>query len=93
MEPSVPLGNFKGIGSEYHLYDFMINAYNQGKGKDVVIGGFSFTSPVYFVVNNEFLKTVMIKDFNNFVNRGIYVNEKDDPLSGNKNLIFIAIKI
>ena len=28
------------------------------------------------------IKNVTIKDFNHFVDRGMYVNEEDDPLSG-----------
>lgn len=43
-------------------------------------GIFLVTVPTYMVLDLELLKQVMTKDFNHFVDRGIYTNEKDDPV-------------
>ena len=39
------------------------------------------TRPVYFVIEPDYVRNVMSKDFQHFVNRGSYYNEEDDPLS------------
>lgn len=81
-KPSFPLGSLSGVGSKYHLFDFVFNIYNENKGKDVICGIYSFIQPIFVVIDPELAKTVMVKDFNNFVNRGQYVNEEDEPLTG-----------
>ncbi|KAJ3642923.1 hypothetical protein Zmor_025670 [Zophobas morio] len=42
---------------------------------------FFLTRPVYFVIEPDYVRNVMSKDFQHFVNRGSYYNEEDDPLS------------
>lgn len=37
--------------------------------------------PNYLVLNLDIAKQIMTKDFHNFVDRGVYTNERDDPLS------------
>ncbi|RZC34764.1 p450 domain containing protein, partial [Asbolus verrucosus] len=52
------------------------------KAKGWKHGGLYFmTSPTYMVVDLDYVKNVMTKDFQYFVDRGFYYNEKDDPLS------------
>jgi cytochrome P450 family 6 len=76
------MGNFSGVGSEIHFFDRIQEIYEKCKGKDSIFGFYSSISPVYVVADEELVKLVMIKDFNNFVNRGMYVNEEDEPLTG-----------
>ncbi|KAJ8973005.1 hypothetical protein NQ317_000394 [Molorchus minor] len=38
------------------------------------------TTPVYLVVDMELVKHILTKDFNHFMDRGVYTNEKDDPI-------------
>lgn len=45
------------------------------------IGIYTFRRPVLILSNPEMIKTVLIKDFSKFSNRGVPVNEKADPLS------------
>ena len=56
--------------------------YNELKGKGKFGGIYFFSNPVAFITDLDFLKCVLIKDFQYFQNRGMYYNEKDDPLSG-----------
>ncbi|KYB24705.1 cytochrome P450 6BK2 [Tribolium castaneum] len=45
-------------------------------------GGIYLTlNPAYCAIDLEYVKNIMTKDFQHFVDRGSYYNEKDDPLS------------
>ena len=59
--------------NSYHRYVFFIG-YKY-------FGVYVISSPMLVVVDLELAKHVMTKDFSNFVDRGVYTNEKDDPLS------------
>lgn len=64
-----------------------IDLYNKLKSKGDYVGLYFLNKPVLFVLTPEFAKTVLVRDFQYFVNRGVYFNKKDDPLSA--NLFFI----
>lgn len=84
LKPDWPLGNMGGMGTKFHLFDLLLKLYGECKGKDVICGIYNLIEPVYVVIDPEVVKLVMVKDFNNFVNRGFYVNEENEPLSGGK---------
>ncbi|KAF2882933.1 hypothetical protein ILUMI_23238 [Ignelater luminosus] len=46
-------------------------------------GGFLVCTPKYIVIDPEYIKNVLQKDFEYFSERKFYYNEKDDPLSAN----------
>ncbi|XP_059614795.1 probable cytochrome P450 6a14 [Phlebotomus argentipes] len=81
VKPRFPFGNLWGVGKTIHSGEFVRDSYVKLKGKDVIGGVFFFTNPVVMPVDLDFLKHVLVKDFNYFHDRGVYVNERDDPLS------------
>lgn len=76
------MGNISGMGSTIHMFDVIRKVYESNKEKDVICGLYNIVQPIYMILDPEVCKNVMIKDFNNFVNRGMFVNEEDEPLSG-----------
>lgn len=83
VKPSFPFGNFQGIGTRVHIGSVFANYYNQFKGKFPYCGVYMFINPLAIATDLDLLKNILIKDFNYFADRGIYHNEKDDPLSYN----------
>lgn len=82
MEPKIPFGNFPSpLTSELSSGESTVILYNEAKAKGwKYCGIFLVTVPTYMVLDLELLKQVMTKDFSHFVDRGIYTNEKDDPV-------------
>lgn len=80
VQPKIPFGNFGDFGKT-HQGALIQRFYNQMKGKGPFFGIYGFKNPIAIASDLEFIKTIMIKDFNHFQDRGLYTNEKDDPLS------------
>lgn len=84
IEPEFPFGNvraqFKKIlsfGDQFTVF------YNYFKSKGYKGGGvYMFVRPVFVPVDMNLIKNILQKDFNSFVNHGVFVNEKADPLTG-----------
>lgn len=55
--------------------------YREFKGKFVLGGVYFFISPVAMICDLDFLRQILVKDFQYFQNRAVYYNEKGDPLS------------
>lgn len=85
-EPSIPLGTLSnpfreravniGIGLK-RVYDKL----KERKCKHG--GGFLFCTPKYILVDPEYIKNVLQKDFEYFSERAFYHNEKNDPIGAN----------
>lgn len=76
VEPVIPYGNIKGVGSKEQLGIIMQKIYNQLKGRDKFCGVYFFTSPFVLLLDLELIKTILIKDFSYFNDRGNFFNEK-----------------
>lgn len=81
--PTIPFGNLenprrKKYSIGYHIKNFYDEAKRKGWKH---CGLYFFASPVYLIVDVEYLKNVMSNDFQYFVDRGMYYNEKADPIS------------
>jgi cytochrome P450 family 6 len=79
--PIFPLGNFWQVGQTVHFIHRVNEIYRQFKGKAKICGFFVTTIPAYIALDVELIKNILVKDFDSFHDRGIYYNEKADPLS------------
>ncbi|XP_058449379.1 uncharacterized protein LOC131429329 [Malaya genurostris] len=82
IKPRFPFGNLQAIGRRVHSSQLMTRFYREMKGKHPFGGIFFFTNPVALALDLEFVKNVLVRDFQYFHDRGMYYNEKDDPISG-----------
>jgi cytochrome P450 family 6 len=87
LEPTFPTGNMiEAVKTKQHFGYVMEDIYKQLKKRSDVVdycGIFFFHKPVLLVMTPEFAKTILVRDFNSFADRGVYSNEEVDPLSGN----------
>ncbi|XP_050085336.1 cytochrome P450 6a8-like [Anopheles aquasalis] len=82
IEPQFPYGNFKTLGKVEHIAPITQRHYDHFKHLGVPYGGvFMLISPVLYIFDPALIKTLLVKDFHYFPNRGVYFNERDDPLS------------
>lgn len=94
------LGNFGRILlGKTTLAAFLQEIYVKYSGEPLV-GIYSGLDPILVVKDPEFIKDVLIKDFSNFAERGIYVNDKvcnyqinTDVLLAFKNSVEMIAKI
>lgn len=81
IHPELIYGNSRGLGKKYHTSEFMKTMYLKLKPLGPIGGAYIYIRTVAIVTDLDLAKTIMVKDFNIFPNRGSYYNEKDDPLS------------
>ncbi|XP_058826765.1 cytochrome P450 6a2-like, partial [Topomyia yanbarensis] len=80
-EPEFPYGSFKDINRK-SLADFSTDHYRRWRSTGTrFFGSFLFLEPLLTIVDLDLIKTVLIKDFNYFPDRGVFHNARDDPLS------------
>jgi cytochrome P450 family 6 len=75
-------GNVEGVSKSIHFIDMFMNVYEATKGKDVIAGFYGLFVPSIFVSDLELVKQITVKEFNTFTDRGIYVNEENEPITG-----------
>ncbi|XP_058123884.1 cytochrome P450 6A1-like [Anopheles ziemanni] len=84
MEPSFPVGNVgETLKPTIHFAHIIDGLYRKLKHHGDYVGIYFFRDPVLLVLSPEFARTILVKDFNYFVDRGVYSNEEVDPLSAN----------
>uniref|UniRef100_A0A182SWZ6 Cytochrome P450 n=1 Tax=Anopheles maculatus TaxID=74869 RepID=A0A182SWZ6_9DIPT len=82
IEPRFPYGNFATLGKVEHIAPITQRHYDHFRQLNVPYGGvFMLTSPLLYIFDTKLIKTLLVKDFHYFPNRGVYFNERDDPLS------------
>uniref|UniRef100_A0A340TBH6 Cytochrome P450 n=1 Tax=Anopheles minimus TaxID=112268 RepID=A0A340TBH6_9DIPT len=86
--PTVPnqkllYGHVKGTNTERHASYITAEIYQQLKKRGDSFGGLNvFIIPAVMVVDPELIKTILVKDFHIFHDRGLFSDPEVDPLSG-----------
>nr|WET52726.1 cytochrome P450 [Phaedon brassicae] len=82
IEPTIPFGNLMNmVTRKISRIEELTLLYNNLKAKGYKhCGIWQLAAPTYFVLDLDMLKNILIKDFDHFVDRGFYCNEKDDPI-------------
>lgn len=83
LQPNFPFGNIRNpFFMKEKIGVTLSRFYKEFKRRGWKHGGFYFfVTPIYLVVDLEYIKNILTKDFDCFIDRGVYYNEKDDPLS------------
>ncbi|CAD7079481.1 unnamed protein product [Hermetia illucens] len=79
VEPKIPFGSMQISTSMREL----IAPFYKLKGDFPFVGAYMVTTPTIVATDLDFIKDVLIRDFNYFTDHAIIMNEKDDPLSSN----------
>ncbi|GJQ77922.1 Cyp6a9 [Trypoxylus dichotomus] len=81
-KPILPFGNI--LDSKYSLpsmHEILKLIYDDMKGRGHKhCGLYVFSRPIYLLIDPEYIKVIMTRDFHHFTDRGIYHNEQDDPI-------------
>lgn len=86
IEPVFPTGNVSDfLKTSIHFSYVIQKLYNKLKllGSTDYGGIYFFGNSVFLVLSPEFAKTVLVRDFHYFMDRGIYFNGEVDVLSAN----------
>lgn len=71
-EPVIPYGNSKGYGKTVYPGYFTKKLYDKFKPTGAKLcGAYIFTRPVAILLDLDLIKTIIIKDFANFNDRGV----------------------
>lgn len=80
-------GNLHGLSKTISFAEAFIKVYRRYSGSGPFCGFYLLQKPAVLVLTPELAKQVLIKNFSNFSERGLYVNEKDEPLTGHLFLL------
>lgn len=82
IKPSLILGNLQTLVGGQSVGIITASFYKTFKERGVKYGGaYLLTNPVLVLIDLELIKNIMTKDSQYFINRGVYYNEKYDPLA------------
>lgn len=81
IKPQFPFGNLgPSFLQKLSIAELLQTFYNYAN--EPFIGVFTGIRPTLILRDPELIRTVFIKDFQYFHDRGVYIDEKNDPLSG-----------
>ncbi|XP_052863635.1 cytochrome P450 6a22-like [Anopheles cruzii] len=80
-KPHLLYGNVKGITSERHTANILLQLYRGFRQRRLPAGGFNLLfSPVLLVMDPILIERVLVHDFEQFQDRGLYANARGNPL-------------
>ncbi|KAH8321297.1 hypothetical protein KR074_000698, partial [Drosophila pseudoananassae] len=87
--PQLILGNTKELMKTLHLAQLIKQTYVKYKNKTngPFVGFYVYIKKFVIITDIDFVKTVLIREFDKFHDRGVFHNEKDDPLTANLTTI------
>ncbi|KAH8345439.1 hypothetical protein KR084_000553 [Drosophila pseudotakahashii] len=75
-------GNMQELQKTKNFHQILQDHYDKFReSKAPFVGFYFFQNPAAFVIDLELAKHILVKDFSNFSNKGMFYNEKDDPIS------------
>ncbi|XP_047000616.1 probable cytochrome P450 6a14 [Schistocerca americana] len=84
-----PFGHaWRAMLFQRYFGDICCDLYSAVPPSEPMVGIYMFTQPGIVVKDPELIKSMLVKDFQHFHDRGLYVNEDVDPLTG--HLVFMA---
>lgn len=89
IEPSFPFGNFENPVKRKRAIGYLFkDLHDELKAKGHKYGGiYTFAKPSLLIIDPEIVRSILTKNFQHFTDRGLYYNEKIDPLSGHLFLL------
>lgn len=81
LRTKFPFGNFKDAILQKTSISLLVGELYK-ESKDAVIGVYVALQPILILRDTEIIRTVIVKDFQYFHDRGVYCDERIDPLSG-----------
>lgn len=82
IKPSFPYGSTKIGMRDSTLGGVTADFYKELKRRDCMYGGvFAGPSPKLVILDLELIKNIFTRDFQSFTGRGIYINEKQEPIA------------
>lgn len=81
--PHLVYGNVKGIAQTEHACKVAQRLYQKFRERGLPLGGFmNFFIPSVLVTDPELVKCVLVRNFDVFHDRGLFVDTESDPISG-----------
>jgi cytochrome P450 family 6 len=82
VEPSFPFGNFADASLMRKPFGDVLTDVYKKLEEHKYAGMYIFTAPRLVFRDPDLIKDVLVKDFSTFHDRGLYMNEEIEPLSG-----------
>jgi cytochrome P450 family 6 len=82
IKPVIPFGNLQSVVQKKRSFGTAIyDLYTSTK--EPFVGIYLLWRPALLIRDAELAKRILVKDFASFHDRGVYVDEVNDPMSGN----------